>query len=92
MGTMRPLVISPQNHVVFDDMLSTVMSSTAAYPEVWIRLVTSIFICLSVILVERLTWTFLPKASPLGDVTYWYSVPSGLTLSIDTGIYWLLAL
>ena len=33
--------ISPQFHVVFDDMLSTVMSSTAADPEVWIRLVTS---------------------------------------------------
>ena len=33
--------ISPQYHVVFDDMFSTVMSSTAAYPEVWIRLVTS---------------------------------------------------
>ena len=33
--------ISPQNHVVFDDMFSTVMISTAAYPEVWIRLVTS---------------------------------------------------
>ena len=33
--------ISPQYHVVFDDMFSTVMSSTAADPEVWIRLVTS---------------------------------------------------
>ena len=33
--------ISPQFHVVFDDMFSTVMSSTAADPEVWIRLVTS---------------------------------------------------
>ena len=33
--------ISPQFHVVFDDMFSTVMSSTAANPEVWIRLVTS---------------------------------------------------
>ena len=33
--------ISPQFHVVFDDMFSTVMSSTAAEPEVWIRLVTS---------------------------------------------------
>ena len=33
--------ISPQFHVVFDDMLSTVMSSTAADPEVCIRLVTS---------------------------------------------------
>ena len=28
--------ISPQYHVVFDDMFSTVMISTAAYPEVWI--------------------------------------------------------
>ena len=33
--------ISPQYHVVFDDMFSTVLSSTAADPEVWIRLVTS---------------------------------------------------
>ena len=33
--------ISPQFHVVFDDMFSTVMSSTAADTEVWIRLVTS---------------------------------------------------
>ena len=33
--------ISPQFHVVFDDMFSTVMSSTAEDPEVWIRLVTS---------------------------------------------------
>ena len=33
--------ISQQFHVVFNDMFSTVMSSTAADPEVWIRLVTS---------------------------------------------------
>ena len=33
--------ISPQFHVVSDDMFSTVMSSAAADPEVWIRLVTS---------------------------------------------------
>ena len=33
--------ISPQYHVVFDDMFSIVMSRTAADPEVWIRLVTS---------------------------------------------------
>ena len=33
--------ISPQFHVVFDDMFSTVMSSKSADPEVWIRLVTS---------------------------------------------------
>ena len=33
--------ISPQFCVVFDDMFSTVMSSTAADPESWIRLVTS---------------------------------------------------
>ena len=33
--------ISPQFHVLFDDMFSTVMSSTAADPEVWIMLVTS---------------------------------------------------
>ena len=33
--------ISSPFHVVFDDMFSTVMSSTATYPEVWIRLVTS---------------------------------------------------
>ena len=32
--------ISPHFHVVFDDMFSTVMSSIAADPEVWIRLVT----------------------------------------------------
>ena len=41
---------------------------------------------------ERLTLTFLPKVSPLGDVTYWFSFPSGHTLSIETGISWLLAL
>ena len=33
--------ISPQYHVVLDDMLYTVMSSTSADPEFWIRLVTS---------------------------------------------------
>ena len=33
--------ISPQYHVVFDDTFSTVMSSKAVEPEVWIRLVTS---------------------------------------------------
>ena len=33
--------ISPQFHVVFDDMFSTVMSITAVDPEVWIRFVTS---------------------------------------------------
>ena len=33
--------ISPQYHVVFDEMLSTVMISTAVDTEVWIRLVTS---------------------------------------------------
>ena len=33
--------ISPHYHIVFDDMFSTVMSSIAAYPEIWIRLVTS---------------------------------------------------
>ena len=33
--------VSPQYHVVFDDMFSTVMSSTSEDPEVWIRLVTS---------------------------------------------------
>ena len=33
--------ISPQYNVVFDDMFSTVMISTAADPEVCIRLVTS---------------------------------------------------
>ena len=33
--------ILPQYHVVFDDMLSTVASSTASDPEVWIRLITS---------------------------------------------------
>ena len=33
--------ISPQCHVVFDDMFSNVMSSTAIDPEFWISLVTS---------------------------------------------------
>ena len=33
--------ILPQFHVVFDDISSTVMSSTTTDPEVWIRLVTS---------------------------------------------------
>ena len=33
--------ISPQFYFVFDDMLSTVMSSTATDKKVWIRLVTS---------------------------------------------------
>ena len=33
--------ISPQYHVVFDEIFSTVMSSTATDPEVCIRLVTS---------------------------------------------------
>ena len=41
---------------------------------------------------ERLTLTFLPKASSLGDVTYWSSVLSGHTLSVETGISWLLAI
>ena len=41
---------------------------------------------------ERLTLTFLTKASPLGDVTHWFSFPSGHTLSIETGISRLLAL
>ena len=31
----------PQYHVVFDEFFSTVVSSTAVDPEVWIRLVTS---------------------------------------------------
>ena len=33
--------ILPQYHVIFDDMLSTVISITAADPEVYIRLVPS---------------------------------------------------
>ena len=33
--------ISPNYHVVFDDMFYTVVSITSIYPEVWIRLVTS---------------------------------------------------
>ena len=33
--------ISPQYHVVFDDIFSTVMISTDTDSEVWIRLVTS---------------------------------------------------
>ena len=41
---------------------------------------------------ELLTLTLLPKASPLGDETYWFSFPSGHTLSIETGISRLLAL
>ena len=41
---------------------------------------------------ERLLLTFLTKASPPGDVSYWFSVPFGHTLSNETGISWLLAL
>ena len=33
--------ILPQYHVVFDEIFSTVVNSTAAYPEIWIGLVTS---------------------------------------------------
>ena len=33
--------ISPQFNVVFDDIFSTVISSTSADPEAWIRLVIS---------------------------------------------------
>ena len=33
--------ILPQYHVVFDDMLYTVVSITAADTEAWIRLITS---------------------------------------------------
>ena len=33
--------ISPQYHVVFDDMFYTLMISTAADPEFWIRLFKS---------------------------------------------------
>ena len=33
--------ISPQYHVVFDEMFSTVMISTSADTEVWISLVAS---------------------------------------------------
>ena len=33
--------ISPQYNVVFDEMSSTAVSSTSAYPEVWIILATS---------------------------------------------------
>ena len=32
--------ILPQYHIVFDDMFHTVVSSTSADPEVWIRMVT----------------------------------------------------
>ena len=32
--------ISPQYHIVFDEMFSTVMISTSADPEVWMRLIT----------------------------------------------------
>ena len=41
---------------------------------------------------EWLTWTFLTKDSPIGYVTDWYSVPSGHTFSIETGIYCILSL
>ena len=34
-------LISPQYNVVFDDMFSTLVSSTSADTEVWIRLVAS---------------------------------------------------
>ena len=33
--------MSPQHHVVFDDMLYNVVGSTSADPEVWIMLVKS---------------------------------------------------
>ena len=45
--------ISPQYHVVFDEMLSTVRSSTSADPEVWIRLVTSRNSSIQVILYQE---------------------------------------
>ena len=35
---------------------------------------------------------YQPVTSPLGDVTYWSSVPSGHTFSIETGNSWILAL
>ena len=38
---LLPGSISPQYHVVFDEMFYTVMISTSEDPEVWIRLVTS---------------------------------------------------
>ena len=41
---------------------------------------------------EQLTWTFIPKYYPLGDVTYWFSFPLESTLSIETGSYWMLAI
>ena len=40
---------------------------------------------------ERLIWKFLPEDYTLGYVKYWSTVPSGRTLSIDTGTSWLLA-
>ena len=38
---MLTVSTSPQYHVVFDDMFANVVNSTAAYLELWIRLVTS---------------------------------------------------
>ena len=45
--------ISPQYHIVFDDMLSTVASSISADLEEWIRLVTSINLMILVILYQE---------------------------------------
>ena len=41
---------------------------------------------------KHLTWTFLTKAYPLGDITYCSPVPSGRIFSIETIISWLLVL
>ena len=38
---------------------------------------------------EQLKWTPLPQYSTLGDIKDWSSFPSGFTLSIENGIYWL---
>ena len=45
--------ILPQYHVVFDDMFSTVVISTTADPEVWIRLVTSSNLSIQVMLYQE---------------------------------------
>ena len=45
--------ISPQYHVVFDDMFSTVVISTTADPEVWIRLFTSSKLSIQVMLYQE---------------------------------------
>ena len=68
--------ILPQYYVVFDDMFSTVVSSTAIDPEVCIRLVTS----KNSIIQVRLD----PKCDPYLD-DYWLTCDDQLTNFIKSG-------